>query len=57
MYWLLLIVWITIVVASIPFARKLIKKDKRFRFWIWIVYIAGTMVVFFEYMTRWLQTM
>jgi hypothetical protein len=53
----LLIVWGLFVVVSAPFARRLVKRNRRFLPWVWILYIIGSKIVAYHYFTLWLNAM
>ena len=57
MYYVPLIIWLLFVVVSAPFARRLVKRNRLFMPWVWIVYIVGSKIVFYHYLTLWLEAM
>lgn len=52
-----LIIWLVFVLVTVWPARKLVRRNKHFLPWVWIVYILGTKVVLFYEFSRFIDAM
>ena len=54
---IVLIIWVVFVVLTVWPARKLVRKNKHFLPWVWIVYILGTKLVLYFEFSRFIEAM